>query len=518
MKKLFVILAVGAFMGIALHGSLRGASDQPKDGGTMTLAIRSDLLLTNPFVNMRSTQGRILDLLFDPLLGLDGRGRLQPHLAEAWETSREGKVLTFKLRRGVKFHNGQEMTAEDVKFSINYSRNPKNGAQGFPELAPVENVEAPDRYTLRIILKETSPAFIYSLTALRAFPVTPKDSVAEGVDKINAFPPGTGPYKFVEWKPQQQIVFERFPDFWGTKPHIDRLVMKPNRDDTVRFTALRAGDVDFIERAPLEWVKQIVEGKIKGVRYAAAQHAELRGIEFNVAVAPFNNKKLRQAVVQAVNKEELFQAAFMGLGEVTDQRYPKGHDWYFEGLHTPPYDPEKARALLKEAGYKGETIDFLVHSSAVDQAKATALQAQLKRIGMNMRIKLVDTGQYRSLPRKGEYAFRFDGGTLYPDPLMAYGEYRCEPDLSKRAQNTSGYCNKEMDAWIEKAEKEANPETRRELVRKIVARWIEDMPEIQVGYAPQFYAHRDHVKGFTTDSDANMRWWGGGLTRAWLDK
>ena len=518
MKKIFLILGLSFYLQAGLQGFLHSAAEKPKYGCTLTMAIRSDLLLTNPFVNVRSTQGRIMDLLFDPLLGLDEKGKLQPHLAESWETSKDGKVITFRLRKGVKFHNDQEMTAEDVKFSINYSRNPKNGAQGFPELAPVENAEAIGRYTFRITLKKPSPAFLYSLTAIRAFPVTPKDSMAEGVDKIAAFPPGTGPFKFVEWKPQQHVILERYSDFWGPKVYLDRLVMRPNRNDTIRFTALRAGDVDFIERAPLEWVKQIVEGKIKGVRYAPAQHAELRGIEFNVAAPPFNNKNLRLAVAHAVNRDELFKAAFMGLGEITDQKYPKGHDWYFEGLPVPSYNLNKARAFLKEAGYRGEAIDFLVHSAAIDQAKATALQAQLKKIGMNINIKLVDTGQYRSLPRKGEYAFRFDGGTLYPDPLMAYGEYRCEPDLSKRAQNTSGYCNKEMEGWIEKAEKEVNSEKRRELVRQIVAKLIEDVPEIYTGYAPQFYAHRDYVKGFKTDSDANFRWWGGGLDRAWLDK
>jgi len=519
MKKI-LLLALGLTLcaEAGAYGILHAASDQPKQGGTLTLAIRRDLLLANPFVNVRSTQGRIMDLLYDPLLGLDNQGKLQPSLAESWEVSKDGRVVTFKLRKGIKFHNGQEMTAEDVKFSINYSRNPKNGAQGFPELAPVENVEAPDRYTFKIFLKGPSPALLYSLTALRAFPVVPKGSVAEGVDKIPSFPPGTGPFKFVEWKRQQHLILERYDNFWGPKAYLDRLVMKPIQEDAVRLTALRAGDVDFVERAPLEWVKQIAEGKLKGIRYAPAKYAEFEGIEFNVAVPPFNNKKLRLAVTHAVNKREIFDAAFMGFGELTDQKYPKGHDWYFEGLPVPSYNPDRARALLKEAGYRGEVLEFLVQSSLIEQAGAAALQAQLKRIGMNISIRPVDEGDYRSRPRKGDYTFRFDGGTLYPDPLMAYGELHCEPDLSKRAQNTAGYCNKEMDAWIDRAERNADPEERRALVRKIVAKALEDIPEIYLGYVPQFYALRDHVKGFETDSDANFRWWGGGLSHTWLDK
>jgi ABC-type transport system substrate-binding protein len=137
---------------------------------------------------------------------------------------------------------------------------------------------------------------------------------------------------------------------------------------------------------------------------------------------------------------------------------------------------------------------------------------------MNVKLVLVDTGEYRARPRKGEFAFRFDGGSADPDPMMAYGELRCEQDLKKRANNTPGYCDKEMDALIENAEKEINPENRKALFREIVAKILEDLPGLSVGFAPQFFAHRDVVKNFTTDSDANFRWWGGGLNYTWLDR
>jgi ABC-type transport system substrate-binding protein len=160
----------------------------------------------------------------------------------------------------------------------------------------------------------------------------------------------------------------------------------------------------------------------------------------------------------------------------------------------------------------------LIHSSLTDQAKATALQAQLKKIGMNVKLVLVETGEYRSRPRRGDFQFRFDGGSLSPDPSMSYGELRCEPDLKKRSSNTMGYCDKEMDSLLESTEKEVNPEKRRALFKQIAAKFLDDIPELYLGYVPQFFAFRDTVKGFTTDSDGNFRWWGGGLHHAWLDK
>jgi len=518
MKKIFMILGLSLCLQLGLYGSLQSASDKPKQGGTLNIAIRSDLQLTSPFVNVRSTQGRILDLMFDPLLGMDLQGRIQPGLAESWEISKDGKIYTFKLRKGVKFHNGKEMTAEDVKFSMDYTMNPKNGASGFVDLSVVDKVEAIDPFIIRISTKKTSPAFLSSLTALRSFPVVPKGSVQEGIDKIPTFPPGTGPFRFVEWKPQQRVVLERHTDFWGPKVYVERLVLRPVREDAVRLTALRATDVDMIERLPMEWIKEIVDGKLKGIEFKAATYSEFRGIEFNVAQTPFNNKKLRQAVAYAVNKKEILQAGALGFGETSDQKYPKGHRWYVPGL--PPFNQDltKARTLLKEAGYGGETIEFMLEPLQTRQAEATALQAQLKKIGMNVKLDVIESGAYRDRQRKGEFSFKFDSGGLYPDPVQSYGEVKCEGDPKKRAQNTSAYCDPQMDKLLERLETEVVSEKREATLREIVIKLHDEIPELYLGFVPQFYAFRDYVKNFTTDSDANLRWWAGGLNYTWLDK
>lgn len=518
MKRFLSISALALALQLGFHGPSQGASEKAKQGGTLTLAVRNDLQLTSPFVNVRSTQGRILDLLFDPLLGIDLQGRIQPGLAESWETSRDGRAYTFKLRRGVKFHSGKEMVAEDVKFSMDYAMNPRNGASGFVDLSVVEKIELIDPYAIRVTLKKISPGFLSSLTALRSFPVVPKGSLPDGIDKIPTFPPGTGPFRFVGWKPQQLVTLERHANFWGPKAHVERLLLRPVREDAVRLTALRAGDVDMIERLPMEWAKQVADGKLKEIEFKAATHSEFRGIEFNVAQPPFNNKKLRQAVAYAINKKEILQAGSHGFGETSDQKYPRGHRWFVSGL--PPFhqDLDRARALLKEAGYGGETIDFMVEPAQNRQAEAAMLQAQLKKAGMNVKLDVIESGAYRDRQRKGEFAFKFDSGGLYPDPIQSYGEVRCEPDSKKRATNTTGYCDPMMDRLLERLESEANLEKREAVLREIIVKLYEDIPELYLGFVPQFYAFRAYVKDFTTDSDANIRWWGGGLSHTWLDK
>jgi ABC-type transport system substrate-binding protein len=294
-----------------------------KPGGTLTFAIAKDITHLNPLVRTSSTDQSVRELMFEPLLDRDERGNIVPKLAESWDVSPDSKVFTFKLRRGVKFHDGQEMTAEDALFAIDYTLDPNNGAHGREALTLVERAEVVDPYTLRFYLSQPSASFLAVLTSIQPFSVIPKGSLEEAVDKPIAFPPGTGPFKFVEWQPLQQIVLERNDDYWGEKAYLDRLILRPIADGTVRMTAVRAGDVDLVERTAYEWVREIKDGKLPGIGYAEASTAGFREIVFNVAAPPFDSKKLRQAVAHALDKREILHAAFFGFGEPGDQFYPK---------------------------------------------------------------------------------------------------------------------------------------------------------------------------------------------------
>lgn len=517
MKKLTgIAFALVVVFGLSLP--IEGASDTPKRGGTLTMAIRKDLTLMNALVRTSSTDRSIRDLMFESLLDIDPKGNLQPNLATSWEISKDAKVYTFHLRKGVKFHNGQEMTAEDAKFAADYTMNPKNIAYGYSRLKIVDRVEAPDKYTLKLTLTKPSPAFLYTLGSIQSFSVIPKESLQQGVDKPARFPPGTGPFKFVEWKPGQQLVLERNDEYWGHKAFVDRVILRPIPNETVRITALRGGDIDLAEAVPYEWVKQILDGQLKGIKYAEASTAGFRVLKFNVAGTPFNNKKLRQAVAHALDKKQILQATYFGFGQPADQRYPKGHLWYFDEIRSSAYDPNRAKALLKEAGYKGEPIGLTLRQGE-QETEAATIQAQLTKIGMNMKLDVLEYGTYTFRHRAGDFAFSPSGGSHDPDPWTTYGpEYLCAPDLKKRTVNETGYCDKEMDDLIKTAEAEMDSQKRRELVRRIVQKAAEDLPEMAIGFVPRFFAHRDYVKGFVTDSEGLFRWSHGGLNYTWLEK
>jgi ABC-type transport system substrate-binding protein len=516
MKRL-ALLNLSFILFFGAESILHAAAAQPKRGGTITLGISKELALMNPLVNTSSTEGRIRDLMYEPLLAKDLKGAIQPRLAESWEISKDRKVYTFKLRRGVKFHNGAEMTADDIKFAIDYTINPKNGAYGLEDLSAVERAEVVDKYTLRMHLKQPNPVLLAALTEIRSFSAIPKESLAEGIRKPATFPPGTGPFKFVEWLPGQRIVFDRHQDYWGPKANVDRVVMKEIGDNTVRFTALQAGDVDIIERTPYEWVQQIIEGRIKGIGYAKAARAGARNLEFNVADPPFNNKKLRLAIAHALDRKEIMQAAYLGLAEISDQRFPKGHIWYFD-IPSPQYDQNKAKALLKEAGYKGETLELMGNRGEVAEVEGAVIQAQLRKVGVKVEIKILERASALEARRQGKYMFKLAGGSDYPDPLPAYEEYACEPDPRNRRLNESGYCDKEYDALIRKAEGEVDPDKRRALFKQVVTKVVQDLPIFPIGFTPRFFTFRDHVKGFVTNGSGDFEVWGGGLSRAWVDK
>ena len=284
------------------------------------------------------------------------------------------------------------------------------------------------------------------------------------------------------------------------------------------MTALRAGDVDLIEAAPWEWITQIKAGKLKGINYSAGTDAGFRVIKFNVADPPFNNKKLRGAVALALDKKEFLQATYFGFGEPSDQRYPKEHAWYIEDAKSPIRDLERAKALLKEAGYKGDTIAFSVRQGE-QETEAATVQAQLKRIGMNVKLDLMEYSVYTARQRSGEFEMRPSGGDYEPDPISTYGDqFRCPANLKKRTSNDTGYCDKEMDSLISAAETQLDPAKRRALVERIVKKLAEDVPEVPIGFVPRFFAFGDYVKGFRTDRQGSFQWLNGGLSHAWLDK
>lgn len=498
-----------------------GQETKPKRGGKLALGIERDISTMNPFVRISSTDRYVRGLFYEALIDEDTKGAPVPALAESWAISKDGLTYTFKIKHGVKFHNGAELTAEDVKWCIDYVMEPKNGSEGYSYLRQVKAVAMPDRYTVEFTLKEPNAAFL-SYLSLRAFPVVPKGSVLPGMDRVDTFAPGTGPFVFKEWRKLSHVAFTRNKDYWQKDvPYLDEVTIKVAEDPSVRFTALRATDLDMIERTPYAFVRNVETGAVPGVRATPAPYAGFRRIIFNVVEPPFNNPKLRQAVAYAIDRKQFIQGAFWGYGNPTNQRFPEGSAWHFK-LPDRERSPAKVKELLKEAGVSPDfEIELLGRRGVEDEQQV--LQQQLSTAGIKIKLISLEGATYRERQRAGNFQMILYGGDTPSDPSDVYPqEYGCDEKgirAKKRTTNVSGYCNKEMDRLLTEAGKITDQKKRHDMYSAKVARVLhDDVPEIPLVYVPRFFTYNDKIKGFTTDGDGRFNGVNFGLSRVWVDR
>ncbi|HWO40899.1 MAG TPA: ABC transporter substrate-binding protein [Candidatus Eisenbacteria bacterium] len=517
-KRSVVLLGL-LFFTMANHA---GGAETPKRGGRLVFAMESDVSTMNPFVRMISTDQLMRSLIYETLLDFDVKGQVVPALAESWTISKDGLDYALKLRPGVKFHDGREMTAEDVKWSVEYAMDPKNGATGFSVLEPVESVTILDKYNIRIKLKEPTAPFLSALASIRTFVVVPKGSVQPGEKELKTFPPGTGPFAFKNWDTRVQTVLVRNASYWQKGlPYLDEVIFKPIADENIRLSSLRAGDVQMIERAPHSYAEKIKKGQVSGIKIVEARAGGFKRLIFNVQKAPFNDRRIRLAVAYAIDKQQYLQGAFWGFGTPADQRYPPGHPW-FVTMPQIKRDVAKVKALLAEAGV-GSNFEVELLGQQGDEAEQQIIQQQLSSAGIKMKIKMMEYGGYREAQRQRDWQMIIFGGRIQPDPHLIYGvEYNCseaeQAKLKRSTRNLAGYCNKEVDDLLDRAGKITDTKERYALYSKAIRQITEDVSEVPLAFYPRFYAHSDRVKGFVTDDTGNINAVRFGVVKTWIER
>jgi peptide/nickel transport system substrate-binding protein len=494
---------------------------KPKYGGTLIFGLEKDVSTLNPFVRMQSTDMDVRTHVYEALLDTDINGIIVPALAQSWEVSKDGLTYTFRLRRGVKFHNGKEMTADDVLWSANYAMNPKVGATGGTQAENIKSVAAIDRSTIRFTLKAPQASFLSRMATLRPFPVVPRDAIPENAEKFSTYPPGTGPFAFKEWKPEREIVLTRFRDYWQKGvPYLDEVVFKPVPDPSVRFASLRAGDLHMIERTPYQFVKKVTTGEATQVKAVPARISGFDRLAFNVVEPPFNNAKLRLAVAYAVDKKRYSEGVYWGYGEPTDQRGYPGSPWF---VKLPPMERDlaKVKSLLKDAGV-GENFEFEILGRKGDEDAYQVLQNQLTTAGFKVKVSVVSSSAYQQRTRTGEFQSVILGGSLAPDPDDIYTpEYACEEEAvkaKKRRLNYPGYCNPEVDKLLAEAAKITDQKKRYELYSKVARILHDEMPVVNLTLVPRFFTYSEKLKGFNTDAAGRFSTTTFGISRVWLEK
>jgi peptide/nickel transport system substrate-binding protein len=523
-RREFLSLSGAAAAGIALSGvgSSYGAEKKPKYGGRLRVAERWGSTGLDPHKNQFFIDFQAYVLMYNGLtiMGPLPQVRIYPDLAKSWEISPDGREYIFLLREGVKFHHGKELDTGDVKYSIERVMNPATRTPRSFAYRWIDSVNIIDKYHLKIKLKEPFAPFLTTLT-IQNCPIIPA-----GWEPTPTKPgPGTGPFVLKSFVTNETTEFTRFDQYWemdektGDRlPYLDSINVKKIVDPTVRWTALRAGDLDYIQDPPKKAVVDAIKEPVPGVVVVMTQPVGNQWIYINVSKPPFDNKKVREAVAYAIDKNEIVKGAHWGLAEpVNNQPFLNRSRMYIPVEDRKP-DLAKAKQLLTEAGYPdGLKIEFYQMSGATyDLDACQVIMGELKKIGIEATMNVVDRAPYFATMPKGNYQISVRGDSERLDPDDAYYLYLHSGEIDKN--NWSRYSNKELDALLEKGRTTSKWEDRVPIYKKVVDIIKEDLPIYYVAKTIIAISYRDYVKGHDGGASTWFGYYGDGMKKVWLDR
>jgi peptide/nickel transport system substrate-binding protein len=448
---------------------------------------------------------RVTAEIFETLVATpDDSTEIVPGLAESWTTSPDGLTWTFKLRRGVRFHDGTPLDAAAVKFTFDRVIDPahphaRSGKWSFVTgyLSSVKSVEAPDPRTVRLQLKYPTSSLL-ALLALPNCAIVSPTAFAKAPADFNTKPVGSGRYRFESWERGSRLVLRRHADYWGEKGKAQTLVYRGIPEANARVTELLTGGVDIILPIPPDFVARLE--KSPGVAVHKKTGLTVWYAGFNVEKKPFTDRRVRQAFNHAVNKEAIVRDILKGTGIPAVGPLLPG-TWAFEpNVRKYPYDPGAARKLLAEAGYPGGLeVDFWVPESGSGMQApvemATVIQANLAAVGVKAHLKTFEWGSYLGKIRADAPAmFAFSWFLKSEDPDLSL--YPLLFSKNQPLPNRTNYNNPEVDQLLLQARQVADRGKRAELYRKAQRIVVEDAPWLFVDHEIQVVATRAGVKGF----------------------
>ncbi len=463
-------------------------------GGTLVVGFQRDVLNIDPHMWTANVTRKVMVNVYEGLTGRDARLQVTPQLAESWAISPDGKRYTFKLRKGVKFHNGRELVAEDVKYSYERILNPKTGSQVRPDFEVIDQIAAPDRSTVVITLRRPHARFLGMLDGDWAA-IVPREEVEKHGD-LNTQPVGTGPFKFAGRAANQQVTLERNPDYYEAgKPYLDKVVFKIIPDEFALMADLKAGNTDLVFAAPTQMLEDLK--KAPGIRYLETPSSIVSFMYLNTQREPFNKPAARQALAHAIDKPRIVQAAYQAIGRPVASLVPSTSPVKVT-VPELAFDPDRAKALLREAGYPNGysfTLNVL-GSAATAKAIAETMQAQLKQVGITMNIVYTEPGIYEEqVVRKKEFQAATDGTSEHPDPdVKLYIRLH-----SKGGTNLAGYSNPQVDALLDQGRQQMDPAQRAASYSKALALIAGDVPVVTFAELKFYVLVRERVQGLELD-------------------
>ncbi len=507
-SPLLPILALLALIPLAACGrSETAAEPQSPEGGpafgdTLVEASIGDISGLIPNITSDSASHEIGNLVYSNLIRTDKELRLEGELAEGWEVSKDELTITFHLRRGVTWHDGVELTADDVDFTYRYMVDPKTPTAYGESFRQVRHTKVVDRYTYRVTYeKPYAPALLsWGIWILpRHILEAPwKAGVDLRTTPQNRHPIGTGPYLFREWKTGEKVVLEANPDYWEGRPFIKRVVYRIIPDQSTIFLELKAKNIDLAGLTPIQYRRQTdfpaFRKAFNRYRYLANGYAYLG---LNLLDTRFQDKRVRHAMAHAINKQEIIEGVLLGLGQPAVGPYKPGTWWYQANVKTYPFDPERAKALLAEAGWKdknsdgilerdGKPFSFTIRTNQGNQVRqqtAEIIQRRLRAVGIDVKIHVVEWAAFiNTFLRKKDFEAIILGWGLGLDPDQ-FDIWHSSKTGSDELNHIS-YKDPKADALLEAGRRTFNEAKRKAIYGEFQDLMAEEQPVIFL-YVPE---------------------------------
>lgn len=506
------------------------AQETPKKGGTLIIAWEADPDVLVPGASTAGATARANRLIYDTLIQEDLTKSvmevvsppLVPGLAESWTISPDRLTYTFRIRQGINFHDGTPLDAEAIKFNFDRAMRPDfayfdSTAKSIlnPFYKWIKEVQAADKYTLRITLHEPFASILLSLANPNTGIISPTAIKKWGNEQLGAHPTGSGPFKFVERERGVKVVLERNPQYWGGAPYLDQVIIRPIIEDSSRIAALQAREVDMVVVVPPDSVQLLAATKDIDVVFAGPPHIWFWML--NCRSTPTKDKRVRQAMNYAVNKEALTRDILKGTAIPAKGPFPPGNPAYNPEVQGYPYDPDKAKRLLKEAGYP-DGFDmkcfFAISGSGmmVPVPMNTFIQGNLRDVGIKVSFETLEFAAFIAKARKGLDDETSALQTSWGSNDMYWLEQMFHSSLHPPNGNVrTWYKNEQVDALLAQARGEVDHEKRVKLYQEAEKLIIEDAPWLFVTSDRAPKAYHKSVRGFVSAPS-----WYFDLTKVWL--
>ncbi|MEJ7819557.1 MAG: ABC transporter substrate-binding protein [Rubrobacteraceae bacterium] len=499
--------SVALFFAVMLFvaGCGGGGSSETKSStppGTLNIALESEPPELDPYLSSAYVDRQVMASIYDKLVDIDENGEVQPMLAESFEVSDDGTEYTFELRDGVKFHDGEPFDAEAVKFNLD--RYMEKDSTRSTEVAAIDSVEVEDDMTVKVTLKEPYAPFITVLADRAGIIASPK-AIEENDGRISDNPIGTGPFKFVERRKGESITVEKNEDYWKDGlPKVDKIVYKGIDDANVQLQNFRSGELDIIDSIPFVEFKNLQEGG----DYVVSNEPGLGyiGIWLNVTQPPFEDKALRQALYQLVDREAIVKAVLRDVGG-SPANSPFGKESFAYDEKTDAFEKpsvSEAKKLLEEAGKPdGFSFTLKIDPSPESQQLGQIVQNNFKKAGIEVKLERLEFGTLLEDSDGGDFEALLLGWSGRVDPELNIGPFH-ETDGDF---NDSGYSNPEVDDLLVEARRTSDEAERKKLYGQVVEILHEDVPYLYLFHNNQTtdVAFQGNIKGFKAYPDGILR-------------